>query len=235
MNWLKKNWEWLLLNTIALVIFMTLLLPIIRQIRDISDVFFFGNNAFRQNEWIGSEIFRHSGQWAIRFLVLSLAMSPLYYLFGWKAALKLRKPAGLWAFAFAVLHFRLFFADYTWGKITVQTYYWLGLAAISILAILAATSFTWSQRLLKKWWKRLHRLVYVAGLIVVLHSILALGEWQKFSDWDLLYLETRVYAVLVIALLVLRIRWVRNLLQIPKRKRKVKVEFLSNEGALVEN
>jgi sulfoxide reductase heme-binding subunit YedZ len=46
-----------------------------------------------------------SGKWALRFLLLSLLMTPLNALFGWRNAVKLRKPAGLWAFEFGAIHF----------------------------------------------------------------------------------------------------------------------------------
>ena len=48
-----------------------------------------------------------SGKWAIRFLLLCLLMTPLNTVLGWRGAIKLRKPAGLWAFGFAVAHFVL--------------------------------------------------------------------------------------------------------------------------------
>jgi DMSO/TMAO reductase YedYZ heme-binding membrane subunit len=80
------------------------------------------------------------------------------------------------------------------------------------------------MRLLKKWWKRLHRLVYVAGLLVALHTILALGHWQKFPDWEAKYLEMQLYGVLMIVLLALRIRWLRELFRIPKAKVKPEYE-----------
>lgn len=217
MEWFKKSYVWLVLNSIAACIFLSLLWAIYSRYQALT-----AYNPYY--DAIGSDEFRAAGHWAIRFLVLSLAMSPIYYLFGWRKALGLRKSAGLWAFAFASIHFSLFFADRMWGKITVQAYYPLGIAAISILALMALTSNQFAMRLLKKWWKRLHRLVYVAALLVALHTILALGHWQKFPDWEIAYLEMQIYGLLMMVLLALRIRWLRELLRIPKVKVKPEYE-----------
>jgi DMSO/TMAO reductase YedYZ heme-binding membrane subunit len=75
-------------------------------------------------------------------------------------------------------------------------------------------------------------MVYVAGLLVALHSILALGQWQKFPDWENTYLEMQIYGLLMIVLLALRIRWLRELIHLPKRK--VKPEFVGTERQVME-
>jgi methionine sulfoxide reductase heme-binding subunit len=225
MEWIKKSYAWLILNSVACLIFLNLLWTIYAQIRAL--------NAYNPYAyWIGSEMFRNAGHWAIRFLLISLAMSPSYSIFSWRKALGLRKSAGLWAFAFASLHVCMFFADRFWGKIVYEPYYPIGIAAISILSLMAVTSNQRAMRLMKKWWKRLHRMVYVAGLLVALHAILALGHWQKFPDWESTYLEMQIYGLLMIVLLVLRIRWLRELIHLPKRK--VKPEFGGIERQVVE-
>jgi methionine sulfoxide reductase heme-binding subunit len=225
MEWFKKSYAWLILNSIASLIFLSLLWTIYAKIRMMGAY-------YPTYGWIGSDMFRTAGHWAIRFLLISLAMSPIYSIFGWRKALGLRKSAGLWSFAFAALHFCMFFADWTWPKIAFQPYYPIGLTAISILALMALTSNKWAMRLMKKWWKRLHRLVYVAALLVVLHTILALGHWQKFPDWELAYLEMKIYGLLMIILLLLRIPWVKELIHLPKRK--VKPELAAIERQVAE-
>ncbi|MCA9910459.1 MAG: ferric reductase-like transmembrane domain-containing protein, partial [Anaerolineae bacterium] len=109
-----------------------------------------------------------AGVWAVRFLLFSLAISPLNTYLGWRSAIPLRKLAGLWAFGFGVLHFALSLSEsQPFGAYLlppVASFVIFGLIALVILAALAATSTRWAQRRLGKNWKRLHRLVYVAGL-----------------------------------------------------------------------
>jgi methionine sulfoxide reductase heme-binding subunit len=225
MQSIKQHGLWTLLNTIALLIFLSLLSQIFKTINDIRILFLFDAYLSNYDLNIGSVVFQESGRWAIRFLLISLAISPLYYLFGWKKLIGLRKSAGLWAVAFTLIHLRLFFADITWGKIVYQSYFWIGLAGFIILALLALTSHPWAMRWMKKWWKRLHRLVYIAGILVVLHSILAI-EKVKLSNLDEIRLEMRIYLVILLVLLVLRISWLRRLIRIPKRKIQSKREYV---------
>jgi sulfoxide reductase heme-binding subunit YedZ len=222
MEWFKKSYAWLFLNSIAALIFLQLLWSIYSATHLISVY-----NPYVY--WIGSTMFREAGQWAIRFLLISLAMSPIYSIFGWRRVLGLRKSAGLWACAFAALHFCMFFEDRYWWRIAYEPYFPIGIAAISILALMTLTSNQLAMRVMKKWWKRLHRMVYVAGLLVATHAILALGHWQKFPDWEAKYLEMQFYGVLMLALLLLRIPWIKELIRMPKRK--VKPEF---QGQMVE-
>ena len=226
MEWFKKNWLWAVFNSIALLIFLSLLTQIIKTANDIKVFFLFDGHFSNYDLNIGSPQFQESGRWAIRFLLMSLAVSPLFYITGWKRLIGLRKSAGLWAVAFVLIHLRLFFGDVFWWKITYQNYYWIGLAGSIILGLMALTSHRWAMRFMKKWWKRLHRFVYLAGILVIVHSILAIQNFKnmsyKSSDGTI---ETRIYLVILIVLLVLRISWVRRLIRLPKRKAKLKREY----------
>ena len=93
----------------------------------------------------------------------------------------------------------------------------LGLVGISILSALAATSNRWAMKRLGKNWKRLHRLVYLAGIAVVTHSMLAMTMSKKISIRDpQAQSELKVYVAVLAVLLVVRIPLVRQLLmQIP--------------------
>jgi sulfoxide reductase heme-binding subunit YedZ len=226
MQWFKKNWPWAVFNSIALLIFLSLASQIFKTANDFKVFFLFDGYFSTFGFDIGSPIFQQSGRWAIRFLLMSLAVSPIFYLTGWKQVIGLRKSAGLWAVAFVLIHFRLFFADITWQKIAYQDYFWIGLVAFGILCVLALTSHRWAMRFMKKWWKRLHRLVYAAGFLVVLHSILAIDNFQKLNDYETAQFETRLYLVILVILLVLRISWLRRLIRIPKQKAKVKREYV---------
>lgn len=157
---------------------------------------------------------QRTGNTAIALLALSLACTPINTLTGFSAILKLRRPLGLYAFLYAAIHLLIYVGwDYgfAWGLIfdtlTEKRFILAGSAAFVILLALALTSFKWSMRQMGKNWKRLHRLVYAAGGLVVLHYAWALKG-------DLLRLQGDVFmplfyiAVLAI-LLVLRIPAVR--------------------------
>jgi sulfoxide reductase heme-binding subunit YedZ len=119
-----------------------------------------------------------TGKAALVQLVLSLACTPLNTLFGFKAALKVRRALGLYAFMYAVLHLTLFVGvDYGFNWVLLKDallskrYTLVGMGAGFILLLLAATSFKYWQKRLGKRWKRLHRLVYLAALLAGVHFI----------------------------------------------------------------
>lgn len=221
----KYFWE-LILHSIALVIMSLLIVNLMQHNSGYLTLnYWYGIPRYYSSQVIGSPIFQHAGYWAIRFLLLSLAMSPIYHYFGWKPALRLRKPAGLWAFAFAALHVWLFIGDITWGKSWIQSYTRLGLVAFVILAMLTLTSNRAAMRLLGKNWKRLHRLVYVAGILVILHGLLAASHWNKFQTATLNVWEMRLYCILMVMLLLVRLPMVKTWLKRMPRKRKRQPEY----------
>jgi sulfoxide reductase heme-binding subunit YedZ len=131
---------------------------------------------------LGPDIIREAtlrtGKAALILLVASLACSPINTLFKFKPALKLRRPLGLYSFMYASIHFAIFigvdyFFDFALIKdaLLEKRYALAGLAAGIILLALALTSTVGWQRRLKKNWKRLHKLVYVAGFLAALHFI----------------------------------------------------------------
>ncbi len=144
-----------------------------------------------------------TGKAALVLLVLSLACTPLNTIFGFKAALKVRRALGLYAFLYVCLHFLTFIGlDYgfdpglIYEAIFEKRYALVGFAAFLILLPLALTSTQgWMKRLGKNW-KRLHRLVYLAGLLVVIHYV-----WLVKSDIR----EPLTYGAVVGLLLIARI------------------------------
>jgi sulfoxide reductase heme-binding subunit YedZ len=156
-----------------------------------------------------------SGKWAVWFLLLSLAMTPLNILFGWSGATRLRKPAGLWAFGFALLHVTLYFTQVSLRAVleSPQPYMLLGALGLLILAALALTSNRWAMQRLKKNWKRLHRLVYLAGGAVMTHAILSIWFSKKIMVRDPHAInELRVALAVLVVLLVVRLPAVRRVL-----------------------
>ncbi len=125
-------------------------------------------------------VIHRTGQTAVVFLLLSLACTPIHLMFKSPSIGKLRKPLGLFAALYAALHFAAFALwDYQlnlsliWMEITRRPFILIGAAALVILLALAVTSFKTMQRKMGKWWKLLHRLAYVAGILVVAHYLLA--------------------------------------------------------------
>jgi methionine sulfoxide reductase heme-binding subunit len=119
---------------------------------------------------------QRTGRIALIFLLLSLACTPANLLLGWRQALRHRRTLGLYAFAYASMHLLILVGlDYGWSfrllraDLDTKPFIWIGAASILILASLAATSFVVWKRRLGKNWKRLHRLVYVAVPLVILH------------------------------------------------------------------
>ncbi|MFO3795821.1 MAG: sulfite oxidase heme-binding subunit YedZ, partial [Anaerolineales bacterium] len=121
-----------------------------------------------------------TGRGAMVFLLLSLLCMPLFRFFGWQEALHQRRRLGLYALLYATLHALIFLhLDYglAWNwfaqNLLEKPYLLFGIAAFLILVALGATSFdVWKQRLGRNW-KRLHRLVYLALLLTLVHVTLS--------------------------------------------------------------
>ena len=119
------------------------------------------------------------GDWSLRILLTSLAMTPLRIVFGLSWPITLRRLLGLFAFAYVCLHFAVwsvldFFFDWPrmWADIVKRPYITIGMLALLSLIPLAATSTTaMIRRLGARSWTRLHRLAYVAALCAVLHYL----------------------------------------------------------------
>lgn len=119
------------------------------------------------------------GDWALRLLLASLALTPLRLLSGMAWQMPLRRLLGLFAFFYVGLHFSVWLAVdhfFDWRQmgtdIVKRPYITVGMAALLCLIPLAATSTTGMiKRLGALTWRRLHRLVYVAGLLASVHFL----------------------------------------------------------------
>ena len=120
---------------------------------------------------------RYLGDWAIRFLLMALAVTPVRGITGWTPLIRFRRMIGLFAFFYACLHLssyigldQFFNWREIWGDIVKRNYITVGMVNFVLLASLAATSTKGMiKRLGAKRWINLHKLVYVAGIAACIH------------------------------------------------------------------
>jgi methionine sulfoxide reductase heme-binding subunit len=149
-----------------------------------------------------------TGKTAMVLLVASLACTPANTVFGFRPALKVRRALGLYAFLYAAVHFAIFIGlDYGFDlrlvalELAEKRYILVGFAALLILLALAVTSTKGWQCRLGKTWKKLHRWVYLAGVLVIFHYI-----WVQKSDIR----EPLVWGAVLGLLLLLRVPAIRK-------------------------
>jgi sulfoxide reductase heme-binding subunit YedZ len=122
-----------------------------------------------------TEVIHGTGDWAIRYLLISLAITPAARVLNWPRLLLVRRIVGLTALAYALTHLTLFVVDQNFhlvmaaAEIMRRFYLTIGFVVLLGLCVLGVTSTNgWAQRL-GPWWKRLHRAIYVLGAIALLH------------------------------------------------------------------
>ncbi len=149
-----------------------------------------------------------TGEWTLRFLLVTLMITPLRRLTGNSWLIKLRRMFGLFAFFYACLHFMtyIWFDHYfDWSEIIKdipkRPFITVGFIAFILLIPLAATSTNRMMRMLKKNWVKLHKLVYVIAVLGILHFL-----WLVKADT----LEPLVYASILLVLLGYRAYYQRK-------------------------
>jgi sulfoxide reductase heme-binding subunit YedZ len=121
---------------------------------------------------------KESGGWAIRFLLVSLAVTPLRFIGDWPKALTFRRMLGLVALGYAVLHLLMYAGHMAWDlrevatEILLRFYLTLGFLVLLGLAVLGWTSTDGWQARLGRRWKALHRGVYALAAFGILHQFL---------------------------------------------------------------
>ena len=123
---------------------------------------------------------RFTGDWALRFILIALTVSPLCRLSGWGAPMRFRRMLGLFAFAYSFLHTANYIAldqffdwQEIWADVFTRRYITVGWVAFLLLLPLAATSTNaMVRRLGAGRWKKLHRLVYLIAIGSVIHYYL---------------------------------------------------------------
>ena len=151
------------------------------------------------------EITHFTGEWTLIFICLTLAMSPLKKFTNLNFWIKVRRMLGLFVFFYASLHLLTYVGiDYrfSWQPIfddvVKKKYIFVGFAAWILLIPLAVTSTQKMMLILKQYWKKLHKLIYVIAILGSLHFI-----WLSKT----IYFKPLIYFVLITVLLVLRINF----------------------------
>ena len=147
-----------------------------------------------------------TGKWTLRFLIVTLSITPIRRLTGWNWLVRYRRMFGLFAFFYAALHLSMYigvdmffdFGDVV-HDVVKHPYITIGMAAILLLVPLAVTSTNkMVRRLGGARWRSLHRLVYVVAVLGVIHF-----WWAVKKDIT----EPLVYALIIGVLLGARIAW----------------------------
>ncbi len=149
-------------------------------------------------------VIRFNGDWALRLLLVTLAVTPLRQLTGWSWVMRVRRMIGLFAFFYAALHllgYVVLDQFFDWGAIFAdilkRPYITVGMTAFALLVPLAVTSTNaMMRRLGGRRWQQLHRLVYPAAILGVLHFY-----WLVKADVR----EPLLYAALLAVLLGYRL------------------------------
>jgi sulfoxide reductase heme-binding subunit YedZ len=155
------------------------------------------------------------GNWGLRFILLTLSVTPLRQISGWNWLSRFRRMFGLFAFFYVLLHFLTwlvldqgFLLAAIVEDIFKRPFITIGFAAFLILIALAATSTAGIRRRLGRRWQKLHNAVYIAAVLGVWHY-----WWQVKLDAS----DPAIYAVILAALLVYRL-WHRRKSTRPDRR-----------------
>ncbi len=158
-----------------------------------------------------------TGKAAIIMLTLSLACTPANIIFGWKQSVIVRRALGLYAFMYVCIHLTIFvWLDYGFmmrlvvEEIILRRYAVVGFIAFLLLIPLALTSTKGWQKRLGKRWKSLHKLVYLIGVLAVVHYI-----WLVKNA----YTQPLLFAALIGFLLLVRIDPIKQFFLRARRKK----------------
>ena len=148
-------------------------------------------------------ITHNTGDWTLRFLLITLSISPLRQWFDLSGLLRFRRMLGLYVFFYACCHFSVWFiADHGFNiadmveDVIERPYITFGFSALVLLIPLAITSNNAMVRKLGRSWKKLHQLIYLIVILGVLHFL-----WLVKAD----YLEPGIYALIAVVLLLQRL------------------------------
>lgn len=154
------------------------------------------------------EILHRLGGAALILLLITLAVTPLRRITGWNGLIQARRPLGLFAFFYLTMHFMAYLVldqtldwEFIFEDLTERRYIIVGFTSWALLVPLAVTSTKgWIRRLGKRW-RKLHRVVYAATALGVLHFF-----WQVKADtyWPI------VATIVLVGLMLFRVRFRRG-------------------------
>jgi methionine sulfoxide reductase heme-binding subunit len=154
------------------------------------------------------EITLHTGEWTLLFLVFTLSMTPLKRLTNLNIWISVRRMLGLFAFFYASLHMLTYIGlDYQFDlsaiskDIFTKKFIFVGFTAWLLMVPLAMTSSKKMMGILKKNWKKLHRLIYLISILGVIHFL-----WLVKKDLT----EPLIYLLIIVILLILRVNFNRS-------------------------
>ena len=149
------------------------------------------------------EITHGTGEWSLRFLLITLAISPMRRIFKFNDLVYLRRPLGLVSFAYALAHFCIYLILDQWFDVMAivedvieRPYITVGFSAFILMLPLAITSTSGMRIRLQHLWITLHRLIYVIAILAVLHFL-----WLVKAD----IFEPLIYASILAFLLAYRV------------------------------
>ena len=143
------------------------------------------------------------GDWSLRFLCVTLAITPIQTMTKWRGMTDYRQMFGLYAFFYGTLHLLTYLVvdhNLEWAiigtDIIESSYIWFGVVAYLIVLALAITSPKWVMKRMGKSWKKLHRLIYIASIAAIIHYF-----WQLKGNLA----EPLLYLIIILFLLGFRI------------------------------
>jgi len=193
------------MNSVKAIVFLLSLIPLARLI------------------WLGVHedlganpiefITRSTGTWALIFLCITLAMTPLRLLTKHVVWVKLRRMLGLFCFFYACIHFSIWFwldqnldIQSMWGDVLKRPFITMGFLTLVLLTPLALTSNQWAVRKLGRRWSLLHKLIYVVACTAIAHY-----WWHKAGKNDLEVVF--IYGAVLLILLACRLPMIKYLIQ----------------------
>ena len=180
------------------LVFVVCLIPAAWVVFAIASDFFSGTRLLGSNPIKEAEHF--TGRWVLRFLMFTLAVTPIRQTLGWNWLQRYRRMLGLFAFAYATMHLSIYFfldLELAWGDlwadIVKRPYITIGMAAFALLVPLAVTSTAkMVKRLGGKRWAALHRSIYVIVVLGTIHFWMAVKR-----DITLPLIFALIFAVLL--------------------------------------
>jgi len=189
----RSRWTWV--SWLKVLVFLLCLAPIVAIVLSVLS----GEAGPNPIEYIT----HLTGEWGLRFLLLSLAISPLRWVTKSVVPIRFRRMIGLFAFFYVLLHFTTYLVldqqldlGAIFEDLFKRTYIIAGFVSLVILIPLALTSTKGMMRRLGKRWKALHQLTYIASIAAVLHYIWLVKGIQ---------IEPLVYAAVLVFLLGARL------------------------------